>query len=212
MSGAGNRYSDPLDAAFGEEPSLARSVILENIAVAEVAQGRLAEARPLLERALAEIIEFGGAENVEALQAMRNLAPVYGNLAAASIASGDLQQAETQARRGMELARLSLPEIDARRATLLNNLAQVCRFTGRGDAHDSGPLHQATARHGAIGHLGLPVTSALMAAPFCSIHLPTGRPRLWCEQRYAGDPLNGAGRHYRLRPLRNDAAGKGRVE
>ena len=57
---------------------------------------------------------------------------LYGNLAAASIGMGQMEQAEEYARHGVDLARRALPGQDSRRrAAVLNNLAQACRFTGR---------------------------------------------------------------------------------
>jgi tetratricopeptide (TPR) repeat protein len=54
----------------------------------------------------------------------------YGNLAAASIALGEVAQAEAYASRGVELADRALPEGHPYRAILLNNLAQTYRFSG----------------------------------------------------------------------------------
>jgi len=147
-------------AAFGSERSLARAVAMENLGVSLRAEGRVAEARPLMEAAATEIAELAGAQSTQAVQASANLAALYwssgelakaaqlsrsllgaadevnavtlyGNLAAASIGAGDMEQAEAYARRALELARKVLPEGDTRRAVLLNNLAQACRFNGR---------------------------------------------------------------------------------
>ena len=56
---------------------------------------------------------------------------LYGNLAAAAIGLEDMQQAEVYAQRGVEIARCVLPENHPGRASVLNNRAQVYRFTGR---------------------------------------------------------------------------------
>lgn len=146
--------------AFGAQRCLARAVATENLGVALRAQGKTAEARPLMEEATVEIADLAGPESQEALLAKTNLAALYwsqgdsaraanlsrtlvdlvedraavtlyGNLAAASIGLGDLEQADADARRGLELARRVFPAGDLREAPLLNNLAQVCRFTGR---------------------------------------------------------------------------------
>lgn len=152
-------YRNALEA-FGAQRCLARAVVAENLGVALRAQGKTAEARPLMEEATLEIEDLAGAESSEAMLAKTNLAALYwsqgesaraaklsrtlvdrvddrvavtlyGNLAAASIGLGDLEQADADARRGLELARRVFPAGDVRQAPLLNNLAQVCRFTGR---------------------------------------------------------------------------------
>jgi tetratricopeptide (TPR) repeat protein len=152
-------YRSALEA-FGAQRCLARAVAAENLGVALRAQGKTAEARPVMEEATLEIADLAGAESPEALQARTNLAALYwsqgdaarasklsrtlvdlvddrvavtlyGNLAAASIGLGELEQAEIDARHGLELARRVFPAGDVRQAPLLNNLAQVCRFTGR---------------------------------------------------------------------------------
>jgi tetratricopeptide (TPR) repeat protein len=56
---------------------------------------------------------------------------LYGNLAAASIGMEDLAQAEVYAQRSVTIADCVLPRNHPGRAAVLNNRAQVYRFTGR---------------------------------------------------------------------------------
>jgi tetratricopeptide (TPR) repeat protein len=56
---------------------------------------------------------------------------LYANLASAAIGIEDLPQAEVYAQRGVEIAQCALPENHPGRASVLNNRAQVYRFTGR---------------------------------------------------------------------------------
>ncbi len=178
-------YRGVLAACLGQR-SLACAAARENLGVAIRAQGRGAEARPMLEAALAEITALAGPTSPEAIQAARNMAALYwtigelakagemalragdrtmlasvyvaqrrfpeaaellhallpsaddatavvlyGNLAATSLGTWQLAEAEKYARQGVELGRRALPEGDPKLAVVLNNLAQVCRFTGR---------------------------------------------------------------------------------
>ena len=147
-------------AAFGDVRSLARAVAMENLGVSLREQGRVAEARPLMEEATQEIAALAGEDSPEAGAARSNLAALYwsagemarasklsrallesvnetiavtlyGNLAAASISMGNMEQAETDARRGLELANRVLPEIDARRAALLDEPGAGLPVLGR---------------------------------------------------------------------------------
>jgi tetratricopeptide (TPR) repeat protein len=142
------------------QQSLSCAVVLENLGVVLRAQGRIAEARPLMEEASVRIAEFAGPDSPEAIAASTNLAglywstgefakaaqlsrtliqvageatavTLYGNLSAAAIGMGQMEEAVEYARQGVDLARGALPAQDPRRAAVLNNLAQACRFTGR---------------------------------------------------------------------------------
>jgi tetratricopeptide (TPR) repeat protein len=173
-------------ASLGSERTLARAATMENLGESLRSLGRLAEARPLMEEALREIVALTGPDSPDTIQATSNLAALYwsagdlakaeamavragnrktqamvyvaqrryteatelllsqldsadelnaiglyGNLAAAAIGLEDLPQAEIYAQRGVELARCVLPENHPGRASVLNNRAQVYRFTGR---------------------------------------------------------------------------------
>ena len=87
-------------------------------AMVYMAQRRYAEAKNLLLSLLDSVDEL-------------NAVGLYGNLASAAIGLEDLQQAEVYAQRGVEIARCVLPENHPGRASVLNNRAQVYRFTGR---------------------------------------------------------------------------------
>ena len=187
--------------AFTPDQRLGRAMAKENLGVTLRAEGRLAEARDLLETSVKEIQELAGADALETAQAISNLAAIYwsssdlqkagelaaqaeaiyasrsglrltdrannrqilssvylgqrryrdalnllrdsiefgddrmkatsyGNLAAASLGLGEIEQAEGYARQGLELADRALPADHPYRAVLLNNLAQTCRFSG----------------------------------------------------------------------------------
>jgi tetratricopeptide (TPR) repeat protein len=147
-------------AECGKEISLSCAAVRENLGVALRAQGRVAEARPLMEEAAARIAELAGPGSPEAVTARTNLAAIYwstgelakatelsralietageitavtlyGNLSAAAIGMGRMEEAADYARKGVELARRVMPANDPRHAAVLNNLAQACRFTGR---------------------------------------------------------------------------------
>ena len=149
-----------LNADCRGQQSLSCAVVMENLGVVMRAQGRIAEARPLMEEASVRIAEFAGADSPEAVAALTNLAGLYwssgefgkaaqlsrtliqvageatavtlfGNLSAAAIGMGQMEEAAEYARQGMVLAGRALPAQDPRRAAVLNNLAQACRFTGR---------------------------------------------------------------------------------
>jgi tetratricopeptide (TPR) repeat protein len=144
----------------GPEMSLSCAAVTENLGVVLRARGRIAEARPLMEAGSARIAELAGADSPEAAAARTNLAALYwstgehaeasqisrtllesaagptavtlyGNLSAAAIGMGQMDQAAEYARQGLDLARRVLPANDPRRAAVLNNLAQAYRFTGR---------------------------------------------------------------------------------
>lgn len=83
-----------------------------------IAQHRYAEAEQLLQ----PLLEGAGD---------RQAAAIYDNLAAAASAQGHYLQAEEHARRGLELARHTLPAVHPLLAASLNNLAQVLRFQGQ---------------------------------------------------------------------------------
>jgi tetratricopeptide (TPR) repeat protein len=154
-----SRYRAVL-ADCGREASLSCAVVRENLGVALRAQGRVAEARPYMEEAAAQIAELAGVDSPEAVTARTNLAglywstgelakaaelsstliqsagevtavTLYGNLSAAAIGMGRMEEAAGYARKGVELAKRVLPGNDPRHAAVLNNLAQACRFTGR---------------------------------------------------------------------------------
>lgn len=162
----GGRYAEAeagyrsLHADCGRQESLSCAVVSENLGVVLRAQGRVAEARPLMEEASTRIAELAGADSSEAVAAWTNLAglywstgelakaaelsrhlivvageatavTLYGNLSAAAIGMGQMEEAVEYAQQGVDLARRALPTQDSRRAAVLNNLAQACRFTGR---------------------------------------------------------------------------------
>jgi tetratricopeptide (TPR) repeat protein len=87
-------------------------------AMVYIAQRRYAEATKLL----LSLLE--SADETDAVS-------LYGNLAAASIGMNDFAQAEIYAQRGLALADCALPRNHPGRAAVLNNRAQVYRFTGR---------------------------------------------------------------------------------
>jgi len=149
-----------LHADCGRQESLSCAAVAENLGVVLRAQGRIAEARPLMEQASTQILQFAGADSTEAVAALTNLAglywstgelakaaelsrrligvageatsvTLYGNLSAAAIGMGQMEEAVEYARQGVDLARRVLPADDPRRAAVLNNLGQACRFTGR---------------------------------------------------------------------------------
>jgi tetratricopeptide (TPR) repeat protein len=63
--------------AFAPDQQLARALAKENLGVALRSQGRLAEARELLEDSVKEVQDIAGVDSLESAQAMSNLAAAY---------------------------------------------------------------------------------------------------------------------------------------
>ena len=111
-----------LDLSIGEldlaEELARRAGDPKTLAAVYISQRRFPEALKLLH----ELLSSADAASAVTL---------YGNLSAASLGMGQMDEAEAYARQGLELARCTLPEGHPARAAVLNNLAQACRFTGR---------------------------------------------------------------------------------